>query len=145
MRGGKLTVFLACLGLAGCAGLGVELIRVRVISPERAEALLRAAPASTIIDVSPWSDYRDAHLLGAISIPYLELFSRISELPADVNEPILVYDAGGKLSRVAAIQLRDRGGYNHVYELRGGLRAWAGARLPFYQRRPPVFPEPPAV
>ena len=57
------------------------------------------------------------------AIPYDEVRTRETELPADLATPLAVYCKTGRMSAEAIRTLRDLG-YVDVVELRGGMDAW---------------------
>jgi rhodanese-related sulfurtransferase/rubrerythrin len=77
----------------------------------------------TLLDVRQPGEYQEGRIPGAKLIPLPELNDRLDELPGD--EPIVAYCAVGGRSRAAA-QLLAGKGFNEVYNLRGGIKAWHG-------------------
>ena len=98
------------------------------MSPAEARAFMKKHPAGEyqLLDVRQPKEYERKHLPGAIHIPMVELFSRISELKPQL--PILVYCLCGMRSKAACQVLRGHG-FRHVIRLRGGIRAWNGLFL----------------
>lgn len=79
----------------------------------------------TILDVRQPGEYEQEHIPGAKLIPLPKLSDSLTELTAD--KPTIVYCAIGGRSRVAAQLLSGRG-FNEVYNLKGGIKAWNGAK-----------------
>lgn len=77
----------------------------------------------TLLDVRQPGEYEERHLAGAKLIPLPELPDRLDEL--DPAKPVVAYCAVGGRSRAAAQMLRGQG-FNEVYNLQGGIRAWDG-------------------
>jgi rhodanese-related sulfurtransferase/rubrerythrin len=77
----------------------------------------------TLLDVRQPGEYQEERIPGAKLVPLPELNDRLDELPGD--EPIVAYCAVGGRSRAAA-QLLAGKGFNEVYNLRGGIKAWHG-------------------
>jgi rhodanese-related sulfurtransferase/rubrerythrin len=77
----------------------------------------------TLLDVRQPGEYEDGHLPGARLIPLPDLNQRLPEL--DPQKPTLVYCAVGGRSRVAA-QILSAKGFETVYNLTGGFKAWQG-------------------
>jgi rhodanese-related sulfurtransferase/rubrerythrin len=75
----------------------------------------------TILDVRQPNEYEREHLPGARLIPMPQLVERIGEL--DPHQTTLVYCAVGGRSRMAA-QIMAAKGFERVYNLSGGIRAW---------------------
>lgn len=79
--------------------------------------------AVTVLDVRQPGEYRRGHIPGAKLIPLTDLSDRLRELnPA---KPTIVYCAVGGRSRVAA-QMLSGNGFEEVYNLSGGFKAWNG-------------------
>lgn len=78
----------------------------------------------TLLDVrQPW-EYEEDHIPGATLVPLGDLKEGTQEL--DPDKPALVYCAVGGRSRVAAQLLSGRG-FEEVYNLSGGIKAYRGA------------------
>lgn len=77
----------------------------------------------TILDVRQPNEYKRGHIPGAELIPLPELNERIKEI--DPGKPTMVYCAVGGRSRVAA-QMLSGNGFEQVYNLAGGFKAWEG-------------------
>lgn len=60
-----------------------------------------------ILDVRSHNEYENAHLPGALSVPYTRLTTRLNEIPK--NKKLYVHCASGKRAAVAAAFLRSRG------------------------------------
>ena len=71
----------------------------------------------------------DGYIEGSVNIPLKELFSRLSELPADKAAPMVVLCKSGHRGAIALMALA-MNGYTDVRNLGGGLNAWIAAELP---------------
>jgi rhodanese-related sulfurtransferase len=87
-----------------------------------------------LLDVRTPQEYFQARLAGAHLIPIDKFLARIGEVPTD--RPLLIYCAvGARSSQVAEYLVRK--GYSEVYDLRGGIEAWAKLyRLPILSGAP---------
>lgn len=98
------------------------------VVPELDPADLRARLASDrppfLLDVrEPWEwQVGNLEALGSRLVPLKELPARMGEVPDE--RPVVVVCRSGQRSLTAARQLLD-GGFSEVYNLRGGLQAWA--------------------
>ena len=77
----------------------------------------------TILDVRQSNEYEGGHISGAKLIPLPDLPERIQEI--DPKKPTVVYCAIGGRSRIAAQMLAGKG-FENVYNLSGGFKAWKG-------------------
>lgn len=84
-----------------------------------------SADAYTLLDVRQPKEYESEHLPGAKLVPLPDLGERIGEL--DAAKPTLVYCAIGGRSRIAAQMLAIKG-FTEVYNLAGGIKAWASKK-----------------
>jgi rhodanese-related sulfurtransferase len=99
-----------------------------------------------LFDVRPQAHYREAHIPGAVNVPYqmnspkevdyddsVDAFD-ISKLPKDKNAPMIFQCNGAECwySYKAARYMVKRG-YTKVYWFRTGLPAWKGAGYPTRQ------------
>jgi rhodanese-related sulfurtransferase/rubrerythrin len=80
--------------------------------------------ALNLVDVRTPKEYDSGHLPGAVLIPISELPERTEEL--DASRRTIAYCAAGARSRAAAAVLI-RAGFEDVYSMAGGIRAWEGA------------------
>ena len=77
----------------------------------------------TLLDVRQPGEYERERIPGAKHIPLPELTNRLDEL--DPTKPIIAYWAVGGRSRAAA-QLLAGKGFEDIYNLKGGIKAWQG-------------------
>ena len=82
-----------------------------------------------IVDVRNPNEYEAGYIEGAVNIPLAELDARISELPADLSTPMLVYCAVGIRGNFGLVYLKLLG-YTNLRNIRGGSGAWIDAGLP---------------
>ena len=96
----------------------------RSLSPLEASALLRADPATAVLDVRMPEEFESptGHLPNATLIPVQELESRIEELQSLKDKTILVYCRSGHRSKRASAILTKNG--FSVVELEGGIMQW---------------------
>lgn len=88
-------------------------------------------PAPLVLDVrEPW-ELAICRLADATSIPLGHLVARVGELPSD--RPIVCMCHHGARSQQAAMFLA-RSGFADVYNLSGGIEAWADQVDPTMQR-----------
>ena len=81
--------------------------------------------AYTLLDVRQPGEYEAEHIPGAKLIPLPDLTDSRSQL--DSQKPIVVYCASGGRS-LAAAQLLSGLGFNEIYNLKGGIKAWQGLK-----------------
>jgi rhodanese-related sulfurtransferase/rubrerythrin len=81
--------------------------------------------AYTLLDVRQPGEYEAEHIPGAKLIPLPDLKDDRSQL--DSQKPTVVYCASGGRS-LAAAQLLSGLGFNEVYNLKGGIKAWQGLK-----------------
>ncbi len=116
---------IAFFTLAACnAGTSQSLLDV-----DKFEAKLNAATDAQIVDVRTPEEFNGGHLLNAsnINVDDAAFDSKISKL--DKSKPTFVYCLAGGRSANAVKKMQDAG-FKEVYDMKGGFRAWSGARKP---------------
>ncbi len=103
------------------------------VMPDTAYNLVKQRDDLFLLDVRTLGEYQQARLDGARLIPIDQLAKRLAELPR--NRPILVYCAVGSRSAQVVNYLARRG-YPELYNLYGGIYAWAQKGLPVLQGGP---------
>ncbi len=102
-----------------------ERLSAQVASERAAAAPTDKAPL--LVDVRGPGERKQKRIKDSISVPLNHLAERLAELPN--GRPLIVYCAGGYRSSIAASILQ-RGGFNQVSEIAGGMGAWETANLP---------------
>lgn len=93
-----------------------------------AEALERQQRGALLVDVRDDDEFAEAHVAGAMHIPLPDIETRLSEFPKD--REILLFCRSGRRSGKAQDLLIDTHHYHNVYNVEGGIIAWAEADLP---------------
>jgi len=104
----------------------------RLLAPQAARALLESNAGKSdflILDVRTPEEFRQGYIEGAVLLDYHapEFRERFAEL--DRAATIFLYCRSGNRSS-SALGLADKLGFKRVFELKGGIRAWAEAGLP---------------
>jgi len=99
----------------------------RNVTPEDANSMISERDGLYLLDVRTPGEFQQARLEGARLIPIDQLVKRLPELPKD--RPILVYCAVGSRS-AQVVNYLARQGYPEVYNLYGGIYAWAQRGYP---------------
>jgi rhodanese-related sulfurtransferase len=91
----------------------------------QARGFLAAHPEALVLDVRDPDEWNDdlGHIEGARQIPLAELRSRMTEVAAWRDRPVVVVCRVGVRSRRAA-ELLAGAGYRQVMNLEGGMAAW---------------------
>ena len=103
----------------------------RTITPLEAKSLIESRKDLLLVDVRSPEEFQGGSLPGATLIPFWDFAKGRYDLPKD--KPILLICAVGGRS-LACGQLLAAKGYREVYNLKGGLDAWAEQRVPIPQR-----------
>jgi glyoxylase-like metal-dependent hydrolase (beta-lactamase superfamily II)/rhodanese-related sulfurtransferase len=98
----------------------------RLSAPFAAE-LLSSSDPPLLVDVRGPGERGQKHIGGSLGIPLNHLVENLDKLPK--NRPLVVYCAGGYRSSIAA-SLLQRGGFDRVSEIAGGIVGWEAAKLP---------------
>jgi hydroxyacylglutathione hydrolase len=102
-------------------------VQTERVSAPFAATLLSADEPPLAIDVRTPREREQKFIEGSVSIPLNHLTERMGELPK--NRRLIVYCAGGYRSSIGA-SLLQRGGFDRVSEIAGGIAAWETAKLP---------------
>jgi rhodanese-related sulfurtransferase len=105
----------------------------RNLSPQEAYAMVDQRSDLFLLDVRTFGEYQQARLDGARLIPIDQFVKRLAEVPKD--RPVLVYCAVGSRS-AQVVNYLARQGYPEIYNLYGGIYAWAQKGLPVLQGGP---------
>jgi hydroxyacylglutathione hydrolase len=97
------------------------------LSAQFAAELLQSNVPPLAIDVRTPRERGQKLIAGSLSIPLNHLAENLDKLPK--NRALLVYCAGGYRSSIAA-SLLQRGGFDPVAEIAGGIVGWEAAALP---------------
>lgn len=96
----------------------------RVISDDELRAMMRDGKPLTIVDVREPALFARAHVPGAINIPYPMAKTRILKELRPSERIVFVCHGGPMGDELGEILARN--GYDHVFNLRGGMRHWNG-------------------
>lgn len=107
--------------------------RFQSVSPMEAKSLIEEKADLLLIDVRTPQEYQQGALPGSTLIPFRQIMRGNHELPKE--KPILLVCAVGGRSYTVGQFLAIRG-YREIYNLSGGLSAWAKQGVPL-----PVKPE----
>ena len=89
---------------------------------------------ATVIDVRPAADFAKGHIINAVSMPMNGFKNQLAALSKYKGKPIIVNCRSGSQSAAACHQLR-KGGFEEVYNLKGGILAWQAANLPLTRKK----------
>lgn len=122
------TLFVVLLGMLIFTELRRGALGYKNLSPNDAVRLMNSEGA-LLLDVRDESEFRAGHILNARHAPLALLESRLGELQADRDRPVIVYCRTGQRSAKAGFIL-NKHGFKKVYNLGGGMLAWQSANLP---------------
>ena len=138
LRIGAVVVVLALLGgAASYIFIGPASTRsdaaasFKTVSPLEAKTLIETRQDLLLVDVRSPEEFQGGSLPGATLIPFWDFAKGRFDLPKD--KPILLVCAVGGRSLACGQMLASRG-YKEVYNLKGGLDAWAEQRVPLPRR-----------
>ncbi len=112
---------------------GARLRGYSAIGPAEATRLINHEEA-VVLDVREDNEYLGGHIVNARHIPLGRLGSRLKELDALRDRPIVAVCRSGHRSANACVTLR-KNGFERVYNLSGGVMAWSNANLPLSRKR----------
>lgn len=115
-------------GMEAWRAAGFPVLESFETSPGETPGLLRAGTVTRLLDVRREWEWNEGHVEGAIHIPLCDLPARASEL--DPAEPLAVVCRLGYRSSVASSVLERAGVRAPLYNVTGGMLAWADAGVP---------------
>lgn len=101
----------------------------RIKQVSAADARERQTHGATLIDVREAEEFAKEHARGAIHLSKGVIELKIEQTVPDPATPVILYCGGGNRSALAADNLQ-RMGYQNVWSLEGGYKAWKEAELP---------------
>ena len=102
---------------------------VSSLDPTILSKQLGHAEAPLVLDVRSTNEFAAGHIPQALNIPHDELRSRLSELPTDRDQTIVVHcHAGPRAEQAEAILIES--GYTDVRDLEGHWSGWIQAGRP---------------
>lgn len=84
---------------------------------------------ATILDVRDGHEWREGHIPGAVHVYVGHLERSLSAVPREPGRRLVVHCSVGNRSGIAASVLH-RHGFENLYNLLGGMKAWQAAELP---------------
>lgn len=112
-----------------------------LVTADKAKEL--QAKGAVIVDTRVANEYAEAHIKGAVSVPYKEKSAKapdfdasqdsfdLSKLPADKNAAIVMYcNAGECWKSYKASVVAIKAGYKKIHWFRGGFPEWKGKGFP---------------
>lgn len=121
-------VFFLIVGLASCKSQEKKTMNFVDVSVEQFQKMI-GKDGAQLIDVRTPKEYENGHLKNARLINYMaEDFKAKAFEGLDKSKPVLVYCASGGRSAKSAKIYKDAG-FEKVYNLLGGFRAWSAKKL----------------
>ena len=106
--------------LQGSAGAGIGVTdAVQIMNRDKA----------MVIDVCQPEEFAQAHVRQAINLPLAQIATQLQSVAKDKSRPLIFVCAAGARS-LRAMSEAKKLGYEQVYSLQGGLKAWKEANLP---------------
>jgi rhodanese-related sulfurtransferase len=106
---------------------------VATVTPDKLSEVLLAHPNACLIDVRDGNEWAAGHIDGARSLPLEQLRADPEhELPRDA---VLVFVCAKGQRSLTAAKLAERFGFNAIYNVEGGTKAWANKGYPLVAER----------
>ena len=99
------------------------------VEPEALRDALASDTPPVLVDVRTRAEWTKSRIEGAVSVPILEFADRLDALGLERGQPIVAICLSAHRSIPAVRLLRERG-FERVAQLRGGMLAWWGMKLP---------------
>ena len=132
-RAGILLILIAISAVAFLSGCTAQQSQVfKTVSPDEAYRLIqenRDNPNFVIIDIRTPQEYQAGHIDGAVNIDYYSPNFKEELNKLDKTKTYLIYCRTGHRSGLAMPIFKELG-FQKVYELGGGITAWAAKGYP---------------
>ena len=102
------------------------------VTPSQSTQLINHDDAM-IIDVREVNEYSEGHIINSLHIPLSTLNKRMSEIEKHKANKVIVACRSGHRSANACANLK-KAGFEHVFNLSGGVMAWQNANLPLIKK-----------
>lgn len=124
-------LFVLCaLGWAGCAQTASQTQQqAERLSANEFSEKIAAADNAVIVDVRTPGEFAKGHLPGALNMNWNDSAFDSHVALLDKSAPVFVYCLSGGRSRSAVSKLQ-KAGFQHIYEMPGGMLEWRAAKLP---------------
>ncbi len=108
-----------------------QLNQVRQLDTGQVAAMLASGSPPRVVDVREPDEYRGdlGHIPGSVPLPLRELAARATEVCGPPDRPVVLVCRAGVRSTTAAAILTSLG-WEQVYNLKGGMLAWADEQRP---------------
>ena len=108
--------------------VGEKLRGYSSVSPTESTQMINHDDA-LILDVRESNEYSEGHIINSLHIPLSGLKKRINDLDKHKTKKVIVACRSGHRSSQACATLKKEG-FEHVFNLRGGVMVWESANLP---------------
>jgi rhodanese-related sulfurtransferase len=104
--------------------------RIREVTVAETQGRLKENPEAKLVDVREDNEWNEAHAAGSVHLGKGIIERDIEEMVPDKSTELILYCGGGYRSALAADVLQQMG-YNNVFSMAGGWKAWkaAGAEI----------------
>jgi rhodanese-related sulfurtransferase len=99
---------------------------INIIDAKNLKSLLDKGDA-ILIDVREPMEYKEARIAGAINIPLSQLLVKINEIPLLKEKKVILHCKAGVRSMSGCLALEKDGFDGKLWNLEGGIQAWADA------------------
>lgn len=120
---------IASIALLGLLVAGPLAAKHDSISAPNLSEQLGNPDAPLVLDVRTAREYESGHVPGAVHIPHTELAARLTELPIDKAEQIVVYCEQGPRAYWAESMLQ-KAGFTKLRDLQGHMSNWRAEGYP---------------
>lgn len=124
-------ILVVAASIAGCASKESK-ESVSTLAPQAFQTQLQSTPDAVLLDVRTLEEVQSGRIKGQVNFDYNAPEFDLLIKGLDKAKPYFVYCASGVRSGKAADKMKDLG-FEKVYTLEGGLKAWKVAGLPVQQ------------
>jgi len=126
-----LFILVVAITFAGCTSKESN-APTSTLAPEAFQSQLQATPGAVLLDVRTLEEVQSGRIKGEVNFDFKAPEFSLLIKGLDKTKPYFVYCASGVRSGKAADKMKEEG-FEKVYTLEGGLKAWQAAGLPVQQ------------
>jgi rhodanese-related sulfurtransferase len=112
--------------------VGEKLRGYSSVSPTQSTQMINHEDA-LVLDVRENNEYSEGHIINSLHIPLSNIKTRLNELEKHKSKKLIVACRSGHRSGQACASLKKEG-FEHVFNLSGGVTAWESASLPLVKK-----------
>ena len=122
-------ILVVALAFTGCSSKEEKKTTLSALPPQEFQTQYQSTPDAVLLDVRTLEEVQTGRIKGEINFDFNAPEFDLLIKGLDKSKPYFVYCASGVRSGKAASKMKELG-FEKVYPLEGGMKAWKAAGLP---------------